>query len=249
MDHEILSADIPDLLTDRLAPDSRRRLEAHLQECEECAELVETWRKIAADLREDGARILEPHPAPAELRADGPAVARHLERCASCTLEVETWRAQQRRRLARAGFAAAALLAGVAVLLTAVRLGAPRGGPWTGPLSLVLVGDLARGGTVLPAVLLAPERPYVLLGAQFALPADLPAEESLTARITDESGRSVWETHSRTGEARRELEATGAFPLLVPADRLRPGVFSLEIGPERGGRPLLQARFEVRRAP
>jgi len=257
MNHEILRDSIPEFVADRLAPDLALELEAHLRDCNECAEMVETWREIAKDLREDGARIFEEHPTPAALRAHArgsrgdPAVARHLERCASCALEVEAWQGVRRRPLPAWALTAAALFAGAAILFTVAWVFTNRGTPrqsatWTGSLSLVLVGDSARGEAARPVVQTTPDRPYVLLGAQFALPADLPPETKLTVRIADASGRAVWEAQSRAGDARVELNTTGTVPWLVPAQRLGPGSYSIDIASEGRARLLLHAIFEVR---
>lgn len=102
-DHRSLRDDIPDYLASRLEGEARLRLEAHLHECPDCADLVEAGRGLVAALRAGGDEIFSPHPDEPALReyalggrtAERGRVARHLASCASCELEVAAWRLRE----------------------------------------------------------------------------------------------------------------------------------------------------------
>jgi hypothetical protein len=99
-EHGTIREDIPAYVASRLEGEALRRFEAHLQRCEDCTEMVATWKQIAAAVPEGGEALFEPHPDVASLRkyargeetADPRRLARHLASCSTCELEVTAWK-------------------------------------------------------------------------------------------------------------------------------------------------------------
>lgn len=93
--HDAIRDEIPEFLAGRLAPADARRVEAHLEACTGCRDLVASLREVVLGFESGGLELLTPHPAPESLRqlasgdAADAAVMRHVETCASCSLEVE----------------------------------------------------------------------------------------------------------------------------------------------------------------
>jgi hypothetical protein len=125
--HEEYAQQIADYAAARLTGDDLRRLEEHLAECADCAEVASAWKRLAPAIQKDGDRLMSPHPGVQELAeyalgTGAPAdfgIARHLASCATCELEVAGWRmkqAEERFRHRRA----AALAAGSAPYRTRI---------------------------------------------------------------------------------------------------------------------------------
>ena len=84
-DHDTIRAGIPAASRGALSAEELQRLEAHVEECSECAGVLALARELAT---------LESHPPISEIRAFAlatgdsrqPAIAAHVQRCASCAL-------------------------------------------------------------------------------------------------------------------------------------------------------------------
>jgi hypothetical protein len=225
--HAELQETIPDYLAGRLADAARHTLEQHMEECDECADLVQSWAPIAPELREHGAVIFQPHPTPARLRAlaqgsgaeDDDAVA-HVAGCPSCALEVEAWRSPVVRAFGgsvsvrpatsvRSGawWGIAATLAAASLLLfvwrgTRLASPPPPATEWSGAPRMLVLDGSERGGATHPRLELEAGQPYALLGVQLNL-AGLRrrrSERTVLARGSRRAG-SV-EVELRCGEIR-----------------------------------------------
>ena len=98
--HDEIREHLADLISSRIEPDQRRRVEAHLAGCTECRELVKDLEEMRKQVREAGESIFEPHPDPSALHRIGSGergaqdtqIERHLAACPTCRLEVEAWK-------------------------------------------------------------------------------------------------------------------------------------------------------------
>src|SRR4030095_8838622 len=176
----------------RLDESSRRQVEQHLSQCEDCRAMAGSLSALAEHLRAGGEVLFAPHPSPDELRefsmkgaaASGEQIASHLEICASCALEVEAWSRMGekttrvaekvpviRRREEKIGAGTKALLAAAA----GVVLGAALGYFARDRLAGFSPGIQPPPTRVEPSVDQAP-RELIRIGPQLLLPRPLRGE-------------------------------------------------------------------------
>jgi hypothetical protein len=172
VDHENVRGEIPAYIAGRLEGADLRRLEAHLGECSDCADLVEDGREIAAAVRRGASEGQAWHPDEIELKDYAlrgkarPEIGVHLQSCDACQIVAAAWRAwstgplriappaPMHRRLAAA---VATLAAGLAIGLWYGHRPAQPLGPAQGPAPPMReqpAPPLAQGGAVdlLPLV-------------------------------------------------------------------------------------------------
>ena len=254
MTHTELQETLADYVAGRLAGGPRETLERHLEECEECADLADTWRSIVPGLRASGETAFEPHLEPSRLRKLAQADAEsdreatvHIASCPSCALELEAWRdaalgkfgqiatAVQPRSRAWTGawWSVAATLAATALLVFAWRgkqlPPPPRGEApeWSGAPRMLVLEGAERGAASRVRLELEGDQPYALLGAQPVLPVSIAEGQSVRFSLAGDNGQEVWGTELRSEEVRARLRTQGAVLLLVPRRVLPTGPASL----------------------
>jgi hypothetical protein len=169
--HDDMKEMLPAYGASRLAEADRRRLEAHLRECSECAGQAASSETLAEALRQAGADLISPHPevralseyALGKRTAETGTIASHLASCASCELEVSAWRL---REMAREREQPARVAPGPPRALRAAAFSGSLRSPWLSLAAGLIVGV---GASILVLLPLSPELPPS--GARLELPA------------------------------------------------------------------------------
>jgi hypothetical protein len=271
-EHEHLQEDLAALAAGRLDGEPRRRLEEHLAQCEACAGILETARRIATVLASEREAQPGAHPSVAALRSHAlgegtapPDLLRHVETCARCDLEVAVWRrhparprtAAPSRRIVTGKTLAwtavpLALAAGLVVGLVVPRLAGRASEDVGAPVHVLNLGDAFRGGGA-EAILRIGAGQRLASISVFLEMMDPTAEVGpLEFTIRTGDGRPVWSTTCPARRVAEILEAGGVFGLQVPVAELGAGTHGITVvAPGRSDVPLLERHFrvEVEQAP
>ncbi len=255
-DHERIQMDIPAYVASRLEPEAARRLEAHLEECEDCADIVGSWSDVAEGLRAGGRDLLEGHPDPSALqdyaagrmRQGREAIKRHLESCATCQLEAAAAAQDDRATIVRKPawmigsprfYVPASLAAGLVVGLL---LGIPlrtspttgtRSSPlatvpaWSQPVNLLLLERPLRGAAKPVVFRIPANQPVIPLAVPVVVPEGAGPSELYRFELRDGASRTVWSSEARAALLREQMAASGVVSFLVPAADLKTGSYAL----------------------
>lgn len=257
----------------------RRAVETHLAGCGDCRSLSETVRTLqhvtpTGDVDPDhpfADEIVAYALDPGTLHdGDRDWIRTHVRRCRTCAEDLERVVETERRmasddldakrtvrrwRPTASAYAIAASLL-VALLAYPAYLGLTGAGrssagsrAWTGPFDLPVVGSALRGDSGTHDLILEPEVPFVALGVDVRVPADLRDSDRLRFRIVAETAppRDVVAIEMAVEEARRHVRSTGVVTLAVATTRLEAGAHALVV--DVASRPdlprLLESRLNV----
>ncbi|MGH9867779.1 MAG: anti-sigma factor family protein [Candidatus Polarisedimenticolia bacterium] len=268
MTHEQLKAALPAYIVRRLEEGEMKRLDEHLEVCQECREMVASWRDWAGTMRETGQLLFEPHPEPIHVRLfahgaledeDAARVGLHLEVCASCELEATVWRSRvatasrpatvrptpRGRVIKIAGLSAAAgLVAGLGLgwVLADFRSSSPVA--WTGPTAQIVLPGMLRNGQHDPLT-------HTVHADEHRVIISFP---SVDAGFKDRVGVYRFEIMggegavldlALTGEtAARHVETASVVTFDVPAASLPPGRYQCRVT-DPGGTVVYQIPIEI----
>jgi hypothetical protein len=262
-------SELPAYVAGKLEPPAVRRVESWLDAHPERAEFVSDWKRIARGLQEGGSDLDLACPSPTRIvgwaRGDHTdptgALRRHVESCASCGIEADVARRNRPRRslplrppkqIAIYRFVSLAAVAGLALGVGFGMLfdrwessspGAPRGGPV--PL-LQLDPSLRSDGT--PVVYRrAPGQEWVPVATLPPLPPNAAPESVFQFGILEAGGGEVWSQELTAAAIESHLAVSGVLLLLVPAEVLEPGSYTLRLtaGGDPASPPVLRVPFQV----
>lgn len=270
INHEQLQQQIPAFLAARLDPEESGQVENHLNDCEDCADLVQVGTDLVRGMRDGKEEVFTPHPDVRILRRyslgeelEGRAdLVRHVASCASCELEVAAWRrwgkvkatSTQEEEFRRAqGWRftwkpalAAGILLGIG-LTFGLRGLAPQPAPWTGSAALLTLEAAYRGAAAVPQILVEPGQPYLPLVVAPELPQAAQAGDRFRFTIAAMNAATpFWSLELTAEEVRGQLDATGVVTFLVPTGGMDAGRYDFSMQ-DAGGAPLVQIPFEVQR--
>lgn len=270
INHEQLQQQIPAFLAARLDPEESGQVENHLNDCEDCADLVQVGTDLVRGMRDGKEEVFTPHPDVRMLRRyslgeelEGRAdLVRHVASCASCELEVAAWRRwgkvkatstqeeefrrAQGRRFTWKPALAAGILLGIG-LTFGLRGLAPQSAPWTGSAALLTLEAAYRGAAAVPQILVEPGQPYLPLVVSPELPQTAQAGDRFRFIIAAMNAATpFWSLELTAEEVRGQLDATGVVTFLVPTGGMDAGRYDFSMQ-DAGGAPLVQIPFEVQR--
>jgi putative zinc finger protein len=253
-DHREFQADLAAYTASRLEGEPARRLEEHLQECDECGEMASSLKEFGRTLAEGGEALFDEHPVPAALASfargaseNRLAITRHLESCAPCGLEVEARRRVPARRTSSIGRTAWPLAAGVVLGIGLATFARPTFLPpgeaersvripaaaIAGPM--LVLPRVARGsGETIPYAARR-DSGFVVAACPAQVPEEASADQNFiyALRAGDEHGEAVWSQTMSARSIREHLAGPDASVLLlVPAAALDPGRYQFTLGPE-----------------
>jgi hypothetical protein len=270
-DHREFQVELAAYTAERLKGESARRLDDHLEECDECREMVSSLKEFGRTLVEEGEALFDGHPSPAALGdfARGisdegrEAIVRHLENCAPCGLEVEAWRRVTARRRPSIGRMAWPLAAGV---LVGVALGAfastmllperervPPVQPSAATVGPMLVlPRLVRGsGETIPYAAHR-DSGFVAVACPAQVPEDASPDRGFVYVLQDADGgdQPVWSQAMSARAIREHLAGPAASViLLVPAASLHPGRYEFTLSPDGSNeQPIYRVDVEMTEA-
>ncbi len=272
--HEQLQQQIPAFLAARLDRSESSQVENHLNDCEDCADLVQVGTDLVRGMRDGKEEVFTPHPDVRMLRRyslgeelEGRAdLVRHAASCASCELEVAAWRRwgkvkatstqeeefrrAQGRRFTWKPALAAGILLGMG-LTFGLRGLAPQSveapAPWTGSAALLTLEAAYRGAAPVAQIVVESDQPYLPLVVSPELPQAAQAGDRFRFAIAAmDAGAPFWSLELSAEEVRVQLEATGVVTFLVPTGGMDAGRYDFSMQ-DAAGAPLVQIPFEVQR--
>lgn len=121
------------------------------------------------------------------------------------------------------------------------------GGEWGGAVDLQVLSSAFRGDEHVATVVVEDGQPVVPLGAEFGLPTDLEASTVVRFVIRGSTNEVVWSRDLTPEQVEKNLDHSGIVTLLLPGSQFSPGHYRLTVerGDRSGGRPILDAPFEV----
>jgi hypothetical protein len=249
-------------LAGRLEGEELGLLKAHLGECSDCRELVESLEEVVRGWKSGGPELLEPCPesetvmrvATGVLRDTDGRISRHVRTCASCSLEHGYWKKDEerkaaripRRAVSRSGLYRWAGLAAAAGLFLGLGLPALFRAPepdWSGPVNLYTLDGTLRGEEDLPVFTVDEDQPFLPIVLIPAVPEAAAPEDRFRLVITGEEDRAVWSAEMTAGEIVEILNASGVLTLMIPAALLPQGSYTLRMS--GAGDLLMEERFHI----
>jgi hypothetical protein len=228
------------LAADRMPTEDLARIAGHLAECDRCEQAVAATRQAEARLgraRAGGwlgflrSRTGLAVAAGGMLLVVGGTAFLSGYWLPRSTAELDTLRFENRR-----------LDAELAALREAAAHPAEE---WGGRIELAVFEPPLRGAEPRPRLEIQPGQASVPVVVVPPSLGDLAASDSLRLEIRREDGEPAWDTAMTVGEARRGVQRSRLLAFCVPASRLRPGAYRLELRPGPDAEPLLRIPFDV----
>jgi hypothetical protein len=277
VDHEQIQEQIPAFLGSRLDAQESGRVEEHLTDCEDCADLVRVGSELVHGMKDGKEEVFAPHPDVRMLRRyslgeeiDGRTdLVRHMASCASCELEVSGWRRwgkvmptstqeeefreAQGRRINWKPALAAGILLGIGLTLGLRGLSSQPEeipaltAPWTGSAALLTLEAPLRGAAPAAQIFVQTQQPYLPLVVSPEIPESALSGNLFHFAIADVNAGTTVWSLELTAEDLRTQIRTSGVVTFLVPTGSMAAGLHDFSMQDDGGASLLQIPFEVQR--
>jgi hypothetical protein len=238
MTHEELQSSLSEYIEGRLPAEEHRFLEAHLDACEECEEILSDLRSLREIIARNRDALFDEHPGPellirhlgGEDHPERERVERHLSVCASCDLEatpLQTGARPSRHAGRGSAFrlleAAALIVAGLLLGLLVAQVRHRSASAWEGPIDLPVLERTTRGREPMTRIRVRPGQSSFVLAVPVDIDADLDATEMVRLTVLGPDGSTVYSLLEPAAWYRAVTDRSGIVPLSIRSDRLPAG--------------------------